>query len=454
MKTGNENSPIQVGGLQNPRPPTALVLEDDLASASVYKRVLVSLGYVVRLTHTIAAARAAIRELAPDLMLVDISLPDGNGLDLMGELRNDTRGRFIVISGDASQRTIIKSIRHRAVELLHKPVSLEELKIHLSSNRKAMEAASDRVQDSEPCWTYHGDHPSLVTLRTAMSLSAERSRAHSLIDGECGVDKLAVAREVHRRGRRPGPLVVVDCQEVENSDTVVRFFGQEDPESGDILHEGYIEQAAAGTLVLDYVEHLSKQLQARLLPVFDSGQFKRVNGKDGAQATLAIVGIARDKATADVDESSLRSDFLFRLMQNTLTVPTLQQCRKDLPRIANFILQATAADLPDSYQFSESSLNLLQSQSWPHNILELRSAIKRALAATLPGHTVEISDGVSNSEQTLLNPDINAWVGSTVWEMEKELLLATLAHSSGDKERTARTLDISLKTLYNRLNSY
>lgn len=440
--------------IESQQHPAALVLEDDVASAKAYKRMLEALGYTVRLTHCIADARIVIRSMVPDIMLIDIGLPDGNGLDLMEELRNDTRGRFIVISGDKSQQAMIKSIRHRAVEVLHKPVDLAQLRNKLCIRRGSPSDALEDELSAKPCWIYHGDHHSLVALRTIMSYSAERSKAHALIVGEPGLDKPAIARELHRRGRRSGRFIVVDCQEVQDDAAVVRFFGEENPETGAIMHLGYLEQVVAGTLVLDYIEHLSEEIQARLLPLLDSGSFRRVNGKDGVKATLAMVGIARDKKSVDIDESALRSDFMFRLMQNTLVVPSLVQCRQDIVRIAEHLLQTAAVDLPDCYHFSDAARQYIQSQAWPHNVLELRNAIKKALASTKPGQPVELSKTAVEICDSAIEPDISAWVGSSVWEMEKQLLLSTLAHFDGDKERAARTLDVSLKTLYNRMNSF
>lgn len=462
-----------------PSRPTSLVLEDDVTLARAYERVLQSLGYDVTIAHRVDAARTQIRDKAPDLMLIDIDLPDGNGLDLMEELRNDTRGRFIVISGDNSQRAAIKSIRSQAVELLLKPVDLNSLRALLDPSGTgehksgAQTSGSEASVDSESRasagnasaglvgaagvktgWFQVGDHHALSALRTTMSFSAERSRGHALITGEPGVDKPSVARAIHQRGRRTGQCLVIDCADESGPLGMVRMFGQEDPQTGEVLHRGYIEQAAAGTLVLDHVEKLPIDMQSRLLPFLESGSFRRVDGSRGAEATLSVIGIARDSGTTDVDETSLRSDFLFRLAQTTLAVPNLRQCRDDIQAIADWLLAEACESRGEELQFSAASRELIANAIWKRNVRELRSVIEQAVAATGSGEEVQIERDQAEAAGTESDSEIGQWVGTTIWEFERQLLNATLLHFDGDKEKTAKTLGVSLKTLYNRMNAY
>ena len=440
--------------------PSSLVLEDDVTLARAYQRILESLGYEVAVAHRVDEARAFIRDKAPELLLVDIDLPDGNGLDLMEELRNDTRGRFLVISGDDSQRAAIKSIRNQAVELLLKPVDLASLRERLSplaagtAPRVTPETPSGSLAGGKTGWIHVGTHHALSALRTAMSYSAERSRGHALITGETGVEKASVAYAIHERGRRSGQFLVIDCSDELGEIGMVRIFGREDPQTGEILHRGYIEQAAAGTLVLDHVEKLPPEIQSRLLPFLDSGSFRRVDGVRGAEATLSVIGIARSSGTTDVDETSLRSDFLFRLAQITLAVPNLRQCRDDIQTIANSILAHSAGKKMGELVFSEASKSRIANATWKRNIRELRSVIERAVAATDPGKEVEIVLDSAHSLVEEPESEIDKWVGTTIWEFERQLLNATLTHFEGDKEKTAKTLGVSLKTLYNRMNAY
>lgn len=428
--------------------PFSLVLEDDKNLSHAYQRVLESLGYEAAVCHSVADARLVIRDKAPALILVDIDLPDGNGLDLMDELRNDTRGRFVVISGDKSQRAAIKSIRSRACELLIKPVSLDRLRKVLQPAVSQMSSSLDEA-DGE-CWIRLGCHPLLVELRTAISYCTEHGRGHALITGDKGVEKQAVAREIHYRGRRSGGYVVVDCRNT----GAIEVFGLEDPHGEHIVHLGAIDEAKAGTLVLDHVESLSLEMQSRLIPLLDSGTFRRVNGRYRLKATLSVIGISRNAPASDEDSPKLRPDFLYRLAKTTLRVPSLNECSSDLEAIAQSLLASLYAVGAVMPTFSEAALHTIRTHHWSGNTEELRDVIKRSAQGAESGKSFDLIslEAVGASVSTELS--IAPWVGSTVWEIEKQLVEATLDHCNGDKELAAKTLGMSLKTLYNRINAY
>ena len=431
--------------------PTALILEDDSSLAAVYRKVLESEGYSVTICDRVAAARIAIRSNAPDLLLIDIDLPDGNGLDLMDELRSDTRNRFIVISGDNTQRAAIKSIRHRAVELLIKPVTLQQLRNAVSPQ----DALSGKgvTDTSKSCWIHFGSHHTLTTLRTALSYCAEHSGGHALVTGQEGVEKLVVAQEVHRRSRRPGRCVIVDCAYLTGPGGISRMFGEENADTGEIVHEGYVDHASGGTLILDHVEQLSTEIQSRLISLLDWGDFKRVGGARGANSTVAVIGIARQSGTTDVDESSLRPDLLFRLARSVLAVPGLQQCHSDIRSIAQFLLRSAFGQQNSVSCFTDSALEAISRERWPGNVRELRAAIEQVVAQSDGGRTIDLAPVPHEHHDARSTSDIEPWIGSTVSDMQRHLLRSTLAHNGGDKSLTASALGVSLKTLYNRMDA-
>ena len=431
--------------------PIALILEDDSALAAVYRRVLETEGYAVTICDRVAAARIAIRNAAPDLLLIDIDLPDGNGLDLMDELRSDTRNRFIVISGDNTQRAAIKSIRHRAVELLIKPVSLKQLRNAITP--QDMPSSNSVADSSRTCWIHFGSHHTLTTLRTALSYCAEHSGGHALVTGQEGVEKLCVAQEVHRRSRRPGRCITVDCTLQTGQGGIRRIFGEEDPHTGEVVHQGYVDDASGGTLILDHVEQLSTEIQSRLISLLDWGDFKRIGGARGANSTVAVIGIARQHGTTDVDESMLRPDLLFRLARSVLAVPGLQQCHSDIGSIAQYLLRSVLDQQNSVSCFTDSAVQKISRERWPGNVRELRSAIEQVVAQSDGSRAIDVAPVPHEHHDAQSTSDIEPWVGSTVSDMQRHLLRSTLAHNGGDKSLTASTLGVSLKTLYNRMDA-
>ena len=439
--------------------------------AKAYGRVLESLNYTTTLVHRISDARTCIRDLSPELILVDIELPDGNGLDLMSELGASTRGRFIVISGDDSQRAAIKSIRNRAVQILVKPVSLELLRQCLNSvpeegvkaEHASFSEAGDtlslqRVGEDYPgFWIDHGNSSALRELRIVASLSAERRRGHALIRGEEGLDKCSVGQAVHYRSRRIGECVVVDCATQTDEATIIHFFGSVDPLTQQPTHRGFVEQARGGTLILENVHCLSDNMQSALNSFLDSGQFRPVNSTQSMSVVVAVLGTTGDALPTEEgasEEYRMRSDFMFRLAQLTLEVPNLSQCVGDLVAIASFLLKACAASTNQSVRFSSKTLEKIKRAQWPGNIRQLRRAIVDSLAQHESGDTLELISDQSGTWLDAHRAPIKSYVGTSTWEFERQLIMGTLDFHQGDRKAASKTLGVSLKTLYNRLNAY
>jgi len=441
--------------------PPALIIEDDPSLSRAYQRVLVDLGYRVEIANSVADARLQVRNFAPALILVDIELPDGNGLDLMDELRNSTKERFIVISGNSSQVAAIKSIRHRAVEYIVKPVSLSDLKrsvgkaiseVTEQSNpdiSPASKAPSESNTERQDCWINHGDSPSLVELRTALSFSAELRKGHALIIGEAGLEKCVIAMELHKRSRRKGKIAFLDCTSQASIDLQTELFGTFISANETIERRGCIDTAAGGTLVLQNVDYLSQELQSSISLFLDTGTFKRAGSEQGFNATVAVVGILSDQSKLD----SLKKDFALRIGKVSLYVPSLRDCVGDVAKIARWLLEQIKPP-KSGYTLSDSMSAQISEARWPGNVRELRDAIQMAIdhsaSSELPGDELHLPEALQNNRWDPLDE----LVGLTLRDFSKGLVLATLAHHHGEKISTAKTLGISLKTLYNRLNSY
>ncbi len=439
-------------------PPSALVLDDDLALSGLFSQVLQSQGYEVSTAHRVADARRIILEKAPKLMLVDIDLPDGNGLDLMAELNNSTKDRFIVISGNTSQQSVIKSIKCRARDVLVKPVDLAQLKRAIQprtqQNELINEAANDPSSNEITSWVEVGHSPVLQQLKIMIGRVASHPTSHVLIEGESGTQKFSVAELIHERSRRGGPLVRMNCAAENDARVTERLFGLEDPETGDCLHKGYLEQAAGGTLVIDDITELHPSLQSRLLSFMKTGRFRRVNGRNGIGVSVATVSICQEQSTNILESESLRSDLYFHLAQYTLRVPALRQCIDDAIRFSRYYCQVLSQKHDRAIKLSAEAEDLIAKHSWPNNVLELSMALDTA-AADMAENESEITHLLTNAPQEDEQVrDIDQLVGTSFWQLEKQLLLATLDHHAGDKRATAKMLGISLKTLYNRINAY
>ena len=440
----------------------AVVLEDDETLANALVRVVSSLGYDVGVAGTIAKARELLTVREPAIMLVDVNLPDGDGLEFMAELQASRRLNFVVITGDSSQQVAVKCIRAKAFDMLPKPIGLEDLKRTVA---RAIEAHERSTLDEGELTTAEsvmrvdlstisvGDTEASEGLRTQIRQAASGGNDAVVIEGQSGTEKSAVAEAVHVHARRTGRLVMVNCSAESDPASSSRFFGRDVGESQSML-TGYLEQADGGTLILDDVTALPVALQSQLLQFLDEGHFRRAGGTVPVSADVAIAAILRGNVSEAIEDGRLRRDFYDRLTKFTVTTPSLADRAEDLLAIAEHLLREINERNGTAKVLTEAARQVITEHRWTGNVRELKNVLHRAAlesdASTLLDiRGLEDEDLASSSDST-----ISDFVGKTFWQIEKELLFATLDHNDGDKETTARMLGISLKTLYNRLHAY
>lgn len=440
----------------------ALVLEDDATLANALARVVKSLGYDVAIAGTIARARRQIDEREPTVMLVDVNLPDGDGLEFMAELQETVRPNFVVITGDSSQQVAVKCIRAKAFDMLPKPIRLEDLKRAVGRAIDAREqetlgldtANADSIPRVDTSTIAVGASGASEDLRTMIRQAANMQKCLVVVEGETGTEKNAVAEAIHVRSKRLGRLITVNCAGEKDPSAHSRFFGVEDASTGEAKHQGYLEQAGAGTLVLDDVTELSRDLQARLLAFMDNGQFIRTGGVQPMRAKVGVIGIARASVKEALESGALREDFYYRLAQFSVRVPRLNQRSDDKLVIAEHLLREINERNGTHKTLSEQARQAISDYAWPGNVRELKNALHRACMESDAASRIDLKGLEENAAADSQNQQIGEFIGKTFWQIEKELLYATLDHHNGDKEKTAKMLGISLKTLYNRLHAY
>ena len=440
----------------------AMVLEDDATLANALGRVVRSLGYEVAIAGTIALARRQIEEREPSIMLVDVNLPDGDGLEFMAELQETVRPNFVVITGDSSQQVAVKCIRAKAFDMLPKPIRLEDLKRAVGRAIDARELADDGLElanaESIPrvdtSTVSIGSSAASEDLRTMIRQAATMAKCLVVVEGETGTEKNAVAEAIHVRSKRLGRLITVNCAGEKDPSAHSRFFGVEDPATGEAKHQGYLEQAGAGTLVLDDVTELSRELQARMLAFMDNGQFIRTGGVQPMRAKVGVIGIARSPVKEALESGTLREDFYYRLAQFSVRVPRLNQRSDDKIAIAEHLLREINERNGSHKSLSAQARRAIADYAWPGNVRELKNALHRACLESDASASIDLKGLEENAAADSQNQQIGEFIGKTFWQIEKELLYATLDHHNGDKEKTAKMLGISLKTLYNRLHAY
>jgi DNA-binding NtrC family response regulator len=284
------------------------------------------------------------------------------------------------------------------------------------------------------------------------------TEASVLVVGESGTGKELVARSIHTRSERAQqPFVPVNCGAIPASLIEAELFGHEKGSfTGAIAQNiGYFEHASGGTLFLDEVTEMPLDMQVQLLRVLETGTFHRVGGLEPVKVNVRIVAATNRDPYAAVTDGIFREDLLYRLAVVPLRVPPLRERPGDVAYLAQRFLDRFNAAEGCNKTFSKRALETLVAYDWPGNVRELKNTVYRAFI--MADSVVEIA-GPSLSKRPakaqVAQGCLKMSVGTSLLQAQRELILATLAHHQGDKRRTARTLGISLKTLYNRLGSY
>lgn len=297
---------------------------------------------------------------------------------------------------------------------------------------------------------------------------AAPTEARILLIGESGTGKELVADALHKLSARADkPFVVVNCGAVSSEVMESELFGHEKGAftGATKSHVGYFERANGGTLFLDEITEMPLELQVKLLRILETGKFHRVGGEAEVEVNVRIISATnRDPKTA-VEQNQLREDLFFRLSHFPVEVPPLRNRLDDIPILAEYFLKQANVLYKQDKTFSADALNSLQKYYWPGNVRELKNAVERAY---IVGSSVIEADCFNNDQvnpKTIPQPAgaqagtdsfqaVNLPVGAPISEAEKVFILATLKQNSYDKPKTANTLGISLKTLYNKLKKY
>ncbi|CAB5712404.1 Regulatory protein luxO [Delftia tsuruhatensis] len=463
-----------------------LIVDDDADSAATLRELVGVERFSVAVAHSLRDARRQMALQTPHLVLLDLQLPDGNGMELFSDPRAMNDSRFVLVTGHASLDSSIEALRRGAMDYLVKPVGLgrlEQILAGFRSPRNALAAPAAQRQG----WAAEGRFGGLWGRSPAMKRVHEQidrvapTSVTVFISGESGTGKEVVAQTVHALSkRRDGPFLAINCGAISPHLIESEIFGHEKGSftGAERQHQGFFERAAGGTLFLDEITEMPPQLQVKLLRVLETGRFMRVGSTQSQEADVRIVTATNRSPHEAVAQGRLREDLLYRLNVFPIELPPLRARLSDVPLLAAHFLREIVRREGQHRQFSAAALEQLSRHGWPGNVRELRNAVQRAyvmadgatigtewlpapdaaaadrraelhlqqLPATAPGAAV-LNEGMQQAS-------LNLPIGTSMAQAEQLLIQATLKQCMYQRERTAAMLGISLKTLYNRLKTY
>lgn len=282
------------------------------------------------------------------------------------------------------------------------------------------------------------------------------TRATVLLVGESGTGKEVVAQRLHAESANPDkPFIALNCSAVPAGLIEAELFGHERGSFTGAVRssKGVFERAADGTLFLDEVTEMPLDMQSKLLRVVETGRYIRVGGDDEMTASCRIVAATNRHPEQAVEEGTLRADLLYRLAEFPLRLPALRERGADIELIANRYIAQLNTEYGADKRLSDYSRRFLHEHSWPGNVRELKNSIHRGYIMADREVDLEVFEGCvarCNAEAD----QVAVPIGTSIADMERELIRRTLSRCDGNKRQAARILGISLKTLYNRLNDY
>jgi DNA-binding NtrC family response regulator len=441
--------------------PRVLIVEDEPGLREGLVGAVETLGYRAVPAAGLAEARRAFSTDAPDCVLLDIRLKDGDGLDFLSELRAGAHRDVPVIVSTAygdSERTI-RAMRDGAFDYLTKPFDLPALLVTVQRAVKQRALA----QTIEPPRAAPPQSGLLVGTSAAMLAiwkligRAASSNAPVLITGETGVGKELVARAVHEYSSRGHePFVAVNLAAIPQTLLESELFGHERGAftGANARRAGRFESAGTGTIFLDEIGDLEPVVQTKLLRVLQDGSFERVGGNEKLSARARVVSATNKPVKPGDAGCVLREDLYYRLAVIEIDVPPLRARRSDIPLLVAHALRATPARA-----VSEEAMARILAYDWPGNVRELMHVIERA-AVLCGGEVIDVlnlPESVRAHVPTVhaeAHADEPLLLRDAVAELEKRMILQALERARGNRSEAARQLGIARAQLYTKLEEY
>ena len=434
--------------------PYLLVIEDESETRQLIAEIAEEEGYDVDQAGDVRQARILIERRRPDVILLDMHLPDGNGMELWRDLDlPDTR--VVFITGHSTVDSAIEALRCGAVDYLQKPVSLRRLKSVLNELKGSL-----RVESKEASGHHFEKivgNSSAIRVLCARIEKVAPTNATVLLIGESGTGKELAAEAIHlASARHAKPFMPVNCGAISPNLIESELFGHEKGSftGADRRHKGYFERASGGTLFLDEITEMSMELQVRLLRVLESGRFMRVGTHEEIEADVRVVAATNRNPELAVQEGILREDLYHRLSVFPLQLPSLREREDDVLVLAQHFLDELNRNENTAKRFSPEALAAMRNYAWPGNVRELRNFVYRSYILAEDVIRGDFNSFDLDEQAPTQGAEILVPVGVALADANRQLILATLKQCGGVKKLAAETLGISIKTLYNRLEEY
>jgi two-component system response regulator AtoC len=437
--------------------PHALAVDDDPNFLSALADLIEGQGFITRTASSLRDARTLIGQRAPDVVLVDLYLPDGKGIDLLGSLQPDVPTAVVLMTGHADVESAVQALRLGASDYLTKPLDIGRLKnilANLASVPETAEPAPGPVIASQEVGRLElllGASPPMQELYEMLHRAAPTDVSVLLV-GESGTGKDLAAQTIHLLSRRSkAPFLPLNCGAVSPTLIESELFGHESGSftGAERRHKGYFERAHKGTLFLDEITEMPIELQVKLLRVLETGRVERIGGDSPVEVDVRVIAATNRDPYKAVQEGKMREDLLYRLQVFPIHMPPLRDRGDDIPLLADHFLGQLNERHGTDKAWSEETLVRLRGHFWPGNVRELKNIVHRAfIMADDEIHSRCLPREVGATSRH----GLNVQVGSTLEDATRRLITSTLDAAGGDESEAASLLGISVEMLHDHLH--
>ncbi len=444
-----------------------LVVDDEENLRLVLGTLLRRNGYEVETAGSGEEALAKVGSFGPDFVITDVRMPRMNGLDLLATLRvkNDP-ATVIVMSAYGNIDLAIEAMQAGAYDYVQKPFKPEEIVLVLRKAeerellRRENRALREEIRKEHQFEDILAKSPRMIEVFRTIAKVAEY-KTTALITGESGVGKELVARALHRRSKRAGAFVAVNCGAIPENLLESELFGHRKGAFTDAVQDrrGLFEEAHGGTLFLDEIGELPLGLQVKLLRVLEDERIRRLGETRDVQVDVRIVAATHRELQTEVKSGRFREDLYYRLNVLTIHVPPIRERREDIPLLIEHFVARNNARLGTEIRGLEAEARrLLYEYAWPGNVRELENTVERAMvlaeganitANDLPERIQEVEDPVQSQ---LASGELS--VKKTTRIIEAVLIRRALQKTRGNRTRAAELLEISHRALLYKLKDY
>ena len=452
-----------------------LIVEDDIAFGKMLATFLERRNFSVTTTSNSNEGKEKLEEEDFDLLITDLKLPDDSGMTLLEHVKNAyPKTRVILMTGYAEVNTAVEAIKKGALDYISKPFRPEELLMIIEQAAETSENATSFEETSPSSFQKNTisekkeEKPISVSETNFVTGISEASKKFNqylklvgptdmcvLIQGESGTGKEVAANAIHNvSNRSKKPFVAVDCGAIPKEIASSEFFGHVKGSFTGAVNDkkGHFEAAHTGTLFLDEVGNLSYENQVQLLRALQERKIKPVGSNKEIYVDVRIISATNEDLTKAVEEGRFREDLYHRLNEFSIHIPSLSERSEDLFLFTEFFLEQANTSLNKNVMgLSKEVETAFKQYSWPGNLRELKNIIKRSVLLT-QGETIPLD--VIPREVITASESKKTTVDFSKESNEKQLILNALKETGNNKSRAAKLLNITRKTLYNKIELY